>query len=106
MPTCARFLTLLACAALGLLGQAPATVPFQGEIIGSGVSGRTLYATTGPGYFKSIDDGATWNPVYVTEAGAGQPPFAAFAVDPLNDSTLYLAHRRKRARCGRASTPD
>ncbi len=82
---------MVACAGPALLGQAPATVPFYGEIIGSGASGRTLYATTGPGYFKSIDDGATWSPVYVTEAGVAQPDFAAFAVDPLNDSTLYLA---------------
>ncbi|MCC6538760.1 MAG: hypothetical protein IT162_14490 [Bryobacterales bacterium] len=87
----ARLLAILVCAAPALLSQAPATVPFYGEIIGSGASGRTLYATTGPGYFNSIDDGATWNPVYVSEAGAAQPPFAAFAVDPLHDSTLYLA---------------
>lgn len=83
--------TLLAILACAPVLQSQSSVPFHGQIIGSAGGGRILYAATGPGYFKSIDDGATWSPVYVTESGAAQPPFAAFAVDPLNESNLFLA---------------
>jgi uncharacterized protein (TIGR03437 family) len=83
-----RFLAVLAAASFS---QAQSTVPFYGAIVGSAASGATLYATTGPGYFKSIDNGATWNPMYITEAGVAQPDLAAFAVDPANEFTLYLA---------------
>jgi len=74
-----------------LLTPAQPSVPFYGDVIGSAGGGRTLYASTGPGYFKSVDDGATWSPLYLTEPGLAQPALGTFAVDPANESNLYLA---------------
>lgn len=84
-----RNLALLALAATLALGQG---LPFIGTIRGSAAQGQVLYATTASGgYFRSTDSGATWAPMYVTEAGLAQPPFQGLAVDHVRESTVYVA---------------
>ena len=50
------------------------------------VIGQGLYAGTGTGIWKSMDDGNTWNPV---NTGLPGGTVLALVIDPSNSSTLY-----------------
>jgi len=76
---------------LSLLAQQP-VIAFRGTVIGAaGTTGQILYGSSGSGYFKSTNAGQTWMPMYVTEPGLAQPPFASLVVDRRNETTMYLA---------------
>ena len=56
-----------------------------------GPPNRNMYGLYKGFLVRSTDLGSTWLPVYVTEPGLPQPPVVGFAVDPFEESTLYLA---------------
>ncbi len=58
-----------------------------------GSPSSTLYGFYGGELVRSQDQGKTWTPLYITQAGLTQPPMIGFAIDPSDPSnnTLYYA---------------
>src|SRR6185295_3620466 len=48
-----------------------------------------LYGTYGSAIVRSDDQGATWRPLYITEAGLPQPPRYAMDVDANSDTGVF-----------------
>src|SRR5712691_5863106 len=82
------FAILTAILSTGLQAQQP----FVPNIIAfPGLPNQAVYGVYKGFLVRSTDYAATWVPAYVTEGGLPQPPVKGFAVDPVQESTLYLA---------------
>lgn len=75
-----------------LAGAAWAQQPFVPSVTNtSGTPSKTLFGLYKGSLVRSNDLGATWTPIYVTEAGLPQPPVKGFEIDALDPATVYLA---------------
>jgi uncharacterized protein (TIGR03437 family) len=77
---------MVLCAAAALAQQS-----FIPNVLATvGTPSKLLYGSYHGVLLRSIDNGSTWTPMYVTEPGLPQPPILKFQVDSSNSNILYL----------------